>query len=491
MGSAWALSGCAVGPDFKEPEAPHVIRYTREPLADTTASSPTRGGEAQRFVEGRDIPGEWWTLFHCEALDSLIGRALEGNPSLDAAQAALRQANETVRARRGSLFPTVSAGFEPQRERLDGAIIGQPQFVPTFSVVSASLNVSYVADVFGGTRRQIESLAAQAEQRRFELEATYLTLTSNVVVAAVEEASLREQITATQEIIGIESQELDLVRQRFKVGVVSQADVLLQEAALEQTRATLAPLQKELALLRNELTALAGRLPSEEVGETFMLDDLHLPQELPVSLPSRLVAQRPDVRESAAQLHSASAAVGVAIANELPQLSITAAVGTTATGFTTFPGLGVWSAAANAVQTVFDAGTLEHQKRAARAALDEAAAQYRSTMIASFQNVADALRALAADADTLVADDAAERSARASLDLARRQFQGETADYLTVLAAQRIWETARINRIQAEANRYTDTAALFQALGGGWWHRVDVRDTGERAKDAAAAGARP
>jgi NodT family efflux transporter outer membrane factor (OMF) lipoprotein len=236
----------------------------------------------------------------------------------------------------------------------------------------------------------------------------------------------------------------------------------------------LPPLQEQLARVRNQLTALAGRLPTQGVSETFDLDSLTLPQDLPVSLPSRLVEQRPDVREAEAQLHAASANVGVAISNELPQFSLTAAVGAAATGFASLPGTGIWSIAGSASQTLFDAGTLLHKKRASVAALDQAAAQYRGTVIRAFQNVSDALRALQADADALAAQDAAERSAFASLELARRQFHADTIDYLTVLLAERAWQQARISRIQIEGIRYADTVALFQALGGGWWHRSDT-----------------
>lgn len=465
--------GCALGPTFKRPAPPDVDGYTRQALPEVTSSAPTRGGEAQRFVRDLDIPADWWSLFRSRALNQLIEEALRSNPDLKAAQAALRQANEKLYAARGALVPTIVAAIQPERERLNGAIIGEPEYTPTFTVITSSLQLSYAPDVFGGTRRQIESLAAQAESQRFTLEAAYLTLTANVVVAAVEEASLRGQIQATGEILRIESDELRLVRERFRVGVASQAEVLLQVSALEQTRATLPPLQKQLALVRDELTALAGRLPSEEIGERFDLDGLALPREVPVSLPSRLVEQRPDVRRAEAELHAASADLGVAIANQLPQFSITAALGATATGLPGYPGTGIWSIAGSIGQTLFDAGTLMHEKRAAVAALDQAADQYRSTVLKGFQSVADALRALQSDADGLAADEAAERAASASLDVARRQFHAETADYLTVLAAERTWQQARINRVQAEANRYSDTAALFQALGGGWWHRAD------------------
>jgi NodT family efflux transporter outer membrane factor (OMF) lipoprotein len=470
-----ALGGCEVGPDFKQPAPPDASGYTKQPLVQT-ASADTRGGAAQQFVADRDIPAEWWTLFHSEALNHLIEQALHANPDLDAAQAALRQANENVYAEQGALWPHASASIQAERERFSGATFGQPDLHATFSLVTPTLNISYAPDVFGGTRREIESLEAQADYQRFQLEATYLTLTSNVVVAAVTEASLRGQIAATQDIIKDQTDQLRVVRDRFNLGAASQADVLTQEAQLAQTRTTLPPLQKQLAQTRDQLTALAGGFPDREIDETFELASMQLPSELPLSLPSRLVEQRPDIRAAEAQLHSASAEIGVATANQLPQFTISAAIGTAAAGFTNVfsASNGAWSIIGGITQTLFDAGTLLHKKRAAVAAFEQTAAQYRSTVIKALQNVADALRALQSDADALVAQNASERAAFASLDLARRQYQLGAIDYLTLLNAQRSWQQARIGLVQAEANRYADTAALFQALGGGWWHRTDV-----------------
>jgi NodT family efflux transporter outer membrane factor (OMF) lipoprotein len=481
------LGGCTVGPDFVRPAAPTDTGYTPEPLAVRTASARTRGGEAQHFLADRDIPGDWWTLFRSPPLNGLIDQALKANPDLDAAQAALRQAQENVYAEQGALFPQASLSFQATKERFSGASFGQPNNHVTFGLITPTLNISYAPDVFGGTRRQIESLTAQAEYQRFQLEATYLTLTSNVVVAAVQEASLRGQIDATQDIIRDQAQSLKLVRDRFNLGGASQADVLTQEAQLAQTRATLPPLQKQLAQTRNQLTALAGRLPAHELAEMFALDSMHLPRDLPVSLPSQLIEQRPDVRAAEAQLHAASAQIGVATANQLPQFSITGSLGTVSSNFTNMfaPGTGVWSIAGGITQTLFDAGTLLHRKRATVAAFEETAAQYRSTVIKACQNVADSLRALQSDADAMLAAAAAERSASASLDLARRQYQLGAIDYLTLLNAQRTWQQARISLVQAEANRYADTAALFQALGGGWWHRSDVApQVAENAKQS-------
>jgi len=470
------LAGCMVGPDFKRPPAPDATGYAPGPLPQQTVATNTPGGNAQQFVRDQDIPGQWWILFHSEPLNRLIEQALRANPDLDAAQAALREAKENVAAGEGSLFPKAGLSFQAERTAINGVTADQPKLQATLNVVTPTLSISYVPDVFGGTRRQIESLAAQADYQRFELEATYLSLTSNVVVAAMQEASLRGQIAATEDIIKAQSDQLNVVRQRFTLGGGSRADVLTQDAALAQTKASLPPLQKQLAQTRDQLTALAGRLPSEEISETFDLASLQLPLELPVSLPSRLVEQRPDIRAAEAQLATASANIGVAVANQLPQFLISPSVGTVATGFATMfaPGSGVWALAGSVSQTVFDAGTLLHRKRAAVAAYDQAAAQYRSTVIKACQNVADTLRALQSDADALAAQSAAERSAFASLDLVRQQYGLGAIDYLTLLNAQRTWQQARISLVQAEATRYSDTAALFQALGGGWWHRTDV-----------------
>ncbi len=470
------LAGCEVGPNFQHRAAPDNAGYTPEKPADPIATSDVTSGSAQHFDLGKDIQGEWWTLFHSQALDGLVQRALQANPNVDAAQAALRQARENAYAGEGALFPSASANFEPERERLAGAEFGAPNHSPTFSLVTAQLSVSYALDVFGGTRRQMKSLRAQAEYQRFELEATYLTLTSNVVAAAVNEASLRGQIAATEQIIKADTDQLDLVRKQFAIGSASRADVLTQQATLAQSRATLPPLRKQLAQQRNQLAALTGGFPSQQLDARFDLAGLQLPVDLPLSLPSQLVEQRPDVQAAQAQFHAASANLGVAIANQLPQFSITGTLGSVSEGFTDLftPATGVWSIAGGITQTLFDAGTLLHKKRAAAAALDQAAAQYRGTVITAFQNVADALRALQYDADTLHEQQAAAQAAADSFALARLQFQAGALSYLNLLNADRTWQQAQLSLVQAEAARFADTAALFQALGGGWWQRNDV-----------------
>ena len=471
-------TGCMVGPYFHRPAAPNVNGYSKDPLAAQTASADITGGQAQRFVQGQDIPEQWWTLFHSRALNELIEQALKINPDVQAAQASLRFAMENVYAQMGAYYPSVQASFSPSRQK-NAVDVLSPTLTSgaaIFNLYTAQLNVTYLLDVFGGNRRQVESLQAQAESQRFQLEATYLTLTSNVVVAAVQEASLREQLAATQKVIEIQSEALQLFRRQYELGAIAQADVVAQEAAMAQTLATLVPLRKQLALQRDLLARLAGRFPSEEPAETFELSSLELPPELPVSLPSRLVEQRPDIRAAEAQLHAASAQVGVSIANMLPQISLSAGIGSTAVELSKLfsANTAFWAATGSFSQTLFDGGTLLHRKRAAVAALDQSAAQYRSTVLSAFQNVADTLRVLEYDAEAVRAQAAAERAAAQSLNIARDSLALGSISYLSLLNAQMTYNQALIALAQAQGNRYADTAALFQALGGGWWNRADV-----------------
>jgi len=481
--------GCAVGPNFHRPAPPSVTGYTPEPLAAQTAKADVAGGQAQRFVQSLDIPGQWWRLFHCKALNALTEEALRANPSLEAAQAALRVARENVRAQKGAYYPTIQASLSPSLNKTATAIFSPATASgnPYYSLYTGQLSVSYVPDVFGLNRRTVESLEAQAEAQRFQLEATYLTLTSNVVTAAVQEALLRGQIKAAQEIISVQGEALEIMRRQFSAGQIAGDAVAAQEAALAQAQASLPPLQKQLAQQRDLLAALAGRFPSQGVAETFELEDLHLPADLPVSLPAKLVEQRPDVRAAEAQLHSASAQIGVAIANMLPNITLSANGGYAAGEITRLfgPGTSYWALAASLTQPIFEGGMLLHRTRAARAACAQAAAQYRSTAVTAFQNVADALRALQSDAGALTAAVAAERAAAKSLDVTRSQLAAGAVSYLALLNAQQAYQQSVINLVQARAGRFADTAALFQALGGGWWNRSDVSSAG------ACTGYRP
>lgn len=467
------LAGCTVGPDFERPEAPSARGYTREPLAAKTASAEGVGGEEQKFVQDLDIPSQWWTLFRSPALTTLVERAFKGNPSLAAAEAALRQARELVYAQQAAYYPTVQAGFAPSVQKASSTLSPPLNTPPLrYQLYTAQLSVGFTPDVFGQNRRLVESLNAQAEVQRFQLEAAYVTLSSNVVAAAIQEASLRAQIAATREIIDIAARSVELLRRQFQAGAVTRLELAAQEAALAQVEQTLPQLRKGLEQNRNLLTALSGGLAGEALGSTFEFAALELPSDLPVSLPSKLVEQRPDVRASEAQLHAACAQIGVAIAHRLPQFSITGAYGDVSTHLSQMftPGTAFWSLAGSATQTIFDAGALLHQQRAAEAAFDQARAQYRSTVIGAFQNVADTLYALQADAETLKSAVSSERAAKITLEITQKQQTLGAVNFLAVLSAQQAYQQALTTRVQAQAARFTDTAALFQALGGGWWN---------------------
>lgn len=474
---ASCLAGCTVGPDFKKPAAPAVSGYTPEPLPAQTVSAPGRNGAAQHFVPGMDISADWWHLFRSEPLNKLVREALAKNPNLTAAQAALRQAHENTLAQKGSYYPSVEAQFNASRnltplEAL--APIGSTDN-PYYSLITPQLNVSFVPDVWGANRRAVESLAAQERSQRFQLEATYLTLTSNVVAGAVQEASLRGQIEATAETIRIEQALLVILHKQMALGQMAGADVAAQQAALAQAQILLPPLTKQLAQQRNALTALAGRYPSEEIAATFKLNGLTLPLNLPVSVPSKLVQQRPDVRQAEENLHAASAQIGQAVAARIPQITLTANVGNSANAANALftPYTDFWTIAGSVTQPVFEGFTLLHKQRAAQAAFDQAAAQYKATVLTAFQNVADSLRALQSDAVALKAARASEAAARRSLDIVHRQLNLGQIAYLSVLNAEDTYQQARLALVQAEAGRLADTAALFQALGGGWWHRAE------------------
>lgn len=477
------LPGCLVGPKFRSPAAPNVSGYTTSPLSATSSTINATGGEAQHFSKKIDIPGEWWALFHSKALNDLIERSIKANPDIRAAQAALKVARENVLAQKGAFYPSITGSFSATRHRVPSLF--SPLVSTTssegstyYSLYTQQVSVSYVPDVFGLNRRTVESLQAQAEQARFALVASHITLSSNVAAAAIQEASLRAQIEATRQLIAINSNLVQVVRNQLAKHAATRADLAAQESQLAQINATLPPLEKQLAQQRDLLAALSGGFPSENLAQRFELSNLQLPQTLPVSLPSRLVEQRPDVRQAEENMHSASAQIGVAVANRLPNFPLTADAGTMAlTAAKMFSaGAGFWDLGASITQPIFQGGTLLHKERAARAAYVQAAEQYRSTVVTAFQNVADTLNALQRDADALKSGAAAADAAKVTLDLTRRQLEtggAVEANQLAMLNAEQTYQQALINRVQAQANRYADTAALFHALGGGWWNRAE------------------
>jgi len=477
-----ALAGCAVGPDFKAPELPAAARsgsYTATPLAGQTAASTGLAGAAQRFASAQDIPAEWWKVFHSDPLDQLIRQALQQNPTLASAQAALREAQENYNAEAGSLrYPNVGAQLGATREHASELTVGKPGGA-VFNLYNASVNVGYTVDVFGAARRTLEGARAAVEFQRYQLEAAYLALTANVVTTAIREASLRAQLQATRQVLDAQRQQLNLTERQFSLGAIPRTAVLTQRSQVAQTAATLPGLQKALAQARHQLAVYAGRLPSEGGLPEFTLDSLSLPHELPLTLPSTLARQRPDVRASEALLHEASAQVGVATANQYPQFSLSASYGSSSleAGNLFGGGTSIWSLAANLTAPLFNGGALSAKRRAAVAAYDQAAAQYRTTLLTAFQNVADSLRALEFDADALKAQTEVELAARQSLQLTTDQYRLGAVSYLALLDAQRSYQQALIALVQAQAARYSDTAALFQALGGGWWNRAAKPDT--------------
>jgi NodT family efflux transporter outer membrane factor (OMF) lipoprotein len=502
LACALLLASCAVGPRYQRPAGPAAAGFAPAPLPDSSASAPIHGGAGQHLIAGRDIPFEWWELFQSPALNSLVAKAFVANPTIAAAQAALGQARELLHAQQGFFYPSVGATYTAERHKVSGntnssttigvqgsglnklpqipeapaSVNSHPRNLPSYyTFYTAALTVGFVPDVFGGNRRQVESLAAQAQAQRFALEATYITLASNVVAAAIQEASVREQIRARRQIIAADEQSLQILRAQFSAGFAMRIAVAALESQLAGDESTLPPLQAQLERTRDLIRALVGDLPNR-ADESFELEALELPPEMPVSLPGKIIEQRPDVRAAEAQLHSASANVGIAVAAMLPQFSITGEYGGNATQMSQLFTAGgpFWSLYGNLTQPVFQGGTLLHQKRAAGAALKQAAAQYRTTVIAAYQNVADALHVSLSDADTLAADVEAENSAKVTYELTRRQMDVGYVTYLALLSAESAYEQTVLARVEAQAARYGDAVALFQALGGGWWNRREV-----------------
>ncbi len=466
--AAALVAGCAVGPDFVEPQPPVVSGY----LPDGTGRTPGRSAKY-----GADLSAKWWGLFGSGHLNSLIEQGIAHNPDLKAAEAAVRMAQANALAVRGSLFPTLGASFDASRQQTPGASLATnaASGADLYSLHTAQLSVSYVLDVWGGNRRAFESAAASAEQQLFIREAVYLTLTSNIALAAIQEASLRGQIDATRRVIAIQLQQLELLRRQSEAGQIAESDVVAQETAVAQARLLLPPLEKQLAQQRHLLATLTGRFPADHIAATFRLSAFRLPRQIPLSLPADFVRQRPDIRAAEANVHALNAQIGVAVANRLPQITLSGNTGSTADAmgrlFTT--GTGFWTIAGNVAQPIFNGGTLRARQMQAEAAWVQAAEQYRSTVLTAFQNVADALRALQADDRLVTAARKAESSAARSIELVRGQVAQGQSSLPSLLTAQQAYLQTSLARVQAEAQRLADTVALFLALGGGWWNREE------------------
>jgi len=493
------LASCAVGPDYHRPTIDTGTGYAPGATAGAAPALPAQGADPQHFQMGREIEFAWWTQFQSPQLNKLVEQALQANPTITSAQAALRQAMEYVYAQQGYFYPTIGADFNFERQKLAGnnggnspGVQGNGTVISTYQnpggpppynepVVynfnTAQLVLGYTPDVFGGNRRQVESLRAQADSLRYQMEATYITLSSNVVGAAIQAASLRSQIQATQAFIDQNAQALDVLRNQLRLGYAMRIDVAQQELALAQARALLPPLQKQHEQTRDLLRALCGNLPGTAVDDDFDLSALQLPAELPLSIPAKLIEQRPDVRAAEEQLHAASAEVGVALANRLPQFTITGAIGGNASKINQMFKTGgpFWNIVGDVAQPIFDGGTLLHRERAADQALTQAREQYRAAVITAFQNVADTLHAIESDASALAAAAETERAAKEVLLVTQKQYDVGYVSFLVLLGAQESYQQAVVSLAQARTNRLGDTAALFQALGGGWWNREDAK----------------
>jgi NodT family efflux transporter outer membrane factor (OMF) lipoprotein len=478
-GIVLGLAGCAAGPNFHEPAAPDVDAWRRDAVPAQTAGADAPTGAAQRLVAGAPVPAQWWHTFASEELDRRIEAALEHSPTIASAQAALRQAQANVDAARGGLFPNIDAKAGASRGNANGFGLASPGAntssgnagaPTTFTLYNAGVDVGYTLDLFGKVRRGVEAQSAAADQQRFQLDGTYVTLAANVATASFREASLRGQIRATEQIVGDYRQQLDLVEKQNAIGAKSEADVLVIRAQVASAEATLPELRRQLEQTQTQLAVYLGAFPSTAQLAALDLDALQLPHEVPLSVPSELTRRRPDVRAAEAELHRATAQVGVATADLFPQITLSGSVGSLAlhAGDLFDGGTKSWTLGANLLAPIFHGGTLRAQKRAAEAGLDKAAADYQSTVLTAFQNVADSLRALELDADNLAAQAAAEQSTGRSLELVRFQYQNGAASYLQVLDATRQHQQARIGLIQARAARLADTAALYVALGGGW-----------------------
>jgi NodT family efflux transporter outer membrane factor (OMF) lipoprotein len=468
-----------VGPNFKHPAPPITSKYIQDAPVKKTVSIPEAkaSGKAQSFQLGKDIPAQWWHIFHSKELNTLILAGLNNSPNLAQATSALNQAKALYAAQIGTLFPTINGSFSAERQRFSLTQFGGSSTGPvgsqTFNLFIANINMAYTLDVFGKLRRQIEAAGAQVDYQQFVLEAAYLTLTSNIASTAIAIASIEEQISVTNALIKAQEQTLKVIKNQLKLGGASTADVLLQESQLNQTRALLPPFKQNLAQNKHALSVLVGELPKEKSMPTLNLNTLNLPQDLPLSCPSLLTRQRPDIRAAEALLHNASALIGVATANMFPQINLAGNYGQQSTVLNAlfFPPNNIWSISGAVAQPIFNGGSLIAQRKAAIAAYEQSAAQYKQTVLTAFQNVADVLRALENDAELMKAFKAAETASGKSLHILQGQYKLGGVSYLNLLTAERTYLDTKLARVQAQSARYLDTVALFQSLGGGWWNR--------------------
>lgn len=463
------MAGCAVGPNFKEPEPPPVDRYTS---GEQPSSTITAEGQTQRFDEAVKLNADWWRLFNSSKLDGVMKDAFAGNQTLKSAEASLRQSQDNLRAGYGVFLPQVDAGASASRQKSSPLSFSGNTSSSIFNLYSLAGTVSYALDIFGGERRAVESLQAQVDVERYTVVGAYLTLSGNIVNTIIAQAAYREQIKATEETVKLEQEQVDIGKAQAEAGIIPYSNVLSLESQLSATEANLPILKQQLSQADHLLATLSGRTPAEWNPPDVELADLKLPSDLPLSLPSDLVRQRPDILASESQLHSASAGIGVATAALFPNFTLNGNYGFNSTKLENLSknAVSLWSIGADIVAPIFHGGTLWYQRRAAIEAYNQSLADYRETVLSSFEQVADTLRALEHDAETLKAQSDAMQQADEALRLIQANYQAGIVDYLQVLIANYQYYQARISYIQAVAQRLQDTVAFYVALGGGWWN---------------------
>jgi len=463
------LTACTVGPDYTRPADPVSTHYDRE-------AEGLSGG--QHIALGARIGGEWWSAFRSPKLTLAMNQAIDGNFDLKIADARIQQASEAVRAAGGALSPQVDFGAQLGRARTNVPPPATSSFYGVGPVVSFDL------DIFGGTKRLIERQGALADAEKHRFDAAYLTLTGEVASQALLLASARAQIEAVQTLLADDQRNLDLLRLAHSHGDVAQPEIALAETQLAQDQTLLPPLMQQRDAARHALSVLAGQGPADGTVPDFDLADFTLPPDLPVSLPSDLAHDRPDILEAEAELHAASAAVGMATADLYPHLvlsgSVTQAGMDPASLFQSSTTL--WSVAAGLTGPIFHGGTLEADRKGAMDGYKASLAVYQRTVITSLGQVADVLQAINHDADEFSAQERALGAAGVSLRLNRAGFQTGETGVLQVLDAERAYERALLGQIRVKTARYLDTVQLFIALGGnssGSFERTTLADKGE------------
>jgi NodT family efflux transporter outer membrane factor (OMF) lipoprotein len=449
----------------------------------------------QKFVQGQHPEADWWKGFGNTALNQLVDEALTHHPTIASAQAAIAQAQADLEASSDkNLIPQVGLNTSIARQHTNSANVGGTFPIGgNFNLYNASLNVSYSPDLFGSIHDALAGLDAQVDVERYALEAARLNLAGNVVTTAAREAGLRAQKAALLRVIGVQQAQINLVQSRIQIGSATRNELLTAQAALELTQSSLPPVDKALAQTRNLLGTLVGRGGQAENLPVFELSGFQLPSRLPISLPSELARQRPDVLAAEASVRAANAAVGVADGNLYPSLSLTGSFGGASNRLSDLlkSSANLWSFGAGVVTPLIDGGSLRAKKKSAEAAYDQVRAQYRDTVLQALQSVSDALAAIEQDTQAYEAQRLIIANALASQELAESQLKIGSGTQQLVLGARLNALQAEVNLGQQQANRLINTVALYQALGGGWTAPTSHSDAASSSTPSSRVEAKP